>query len=76
MAFLLVKAGADPNQFFGEYTVWQHFLISSTAEVLSIEDLVILLEIQEELFTFGASFVGVVTSFDQQLRWCRMIHKL
>ncbi|CZR69094.1 uncharacterized protein PAC_18995 [Phialocephala subalpina] len=76
LAFLLLKAGADPNQFFGEYTVWQRFLISSTAEVLSNEDLVILLEIQKELVTFGASFAGSVTSVDQQIRWCGMIHKL
>lgn len=76
MAFLLLKSGADPNQLFGGSTVWQNFLTSATAEVLSDEDLVILLEIQEELVAFGASFAGAVHSAGAQLRWCRMIHKL
>jgi hypothetical protein len=76
MAFLLLKAGADPNQPFGGSTVWQNFLISASAEVLSNEDLVILLEIQEELVAFGASFAGAVGTAAEQFHWCRMIHEL
>jgi len=51
-------------------------LISATAAGFSNEDLVILLEIQEELVAFGASFVGVVYTVAEQYRWCRTIHNL
>ncbi|TVY80314.1 hypothetical protein LSUE1_G006860 [Lachnellula suecica] len=78
MATLLLNAGADPNQIFGGGAVWQNFIIHATAKApyFSSEGLEILLEIQEELVKFGASFAGVVNTLDGQIRWGRMIYKL